>query len=180
MNKQEFARFAAALKTYYPRENTLLPNQQAMELWFMQLKDIDYSIAELTLNRWVSLNKWSPSIAEIREGAMEISLGPMKSWSDAWEEVKDAMRKYGRYEAEKAMASLDDITRETVRRLGFNRLCESTNQVADRANFRDIYTEIAEDNRKNRQLPDVIRLAIEENQTKRIGEKNENIRRNSE
>jgi hypothetical protein len=180
MTKSEFAKFAAALRTYYPRETMLLPNHQAAELWYHQLKDIDYKVAELTLNKWVALNKWSPSIAEIRENAMEISLGPMKSWSDAWEEVKEAMRKYGRYEAEKAMSSLDDITRETVRRLGFNRLCESTNQVADRANFRDIYTEIAEDNRKNRQLPDVIRLAIEENQTKRIGEKDENIRRDSE
>ena len=31
MDKREFATFAAASKTYYPREN-LLPNPQAMEL----------------------------------------------------------------------------------------------------------------------------------------------------
>ena len=33
MNKQEFSLFTMALKTYYPREN-LLPNTQAMELWY--------------------------------------------------------------------------------------------------------------------------------------------------
>ena len=171
MNKQEFARFAAALKTYFPKENMLLPNQQAMELWFMQLKDIDYSIAELTLNRWVSLNKWSPSIAEIREGAAEITGGSIKDWSDAWEEVRDAMRTFGRYEADKAVESLDDITKEAVRRLGFFRLCESTNQIADRANFREVYTDLAERSRRNRQTPKEIREAIEQIQLAAIEEK---------
>ena len=65
MNRKEFALFASALRTYYPREK-LLPNEQAMELWFNQLQDIPYKVAELTLNKWVATNKWSPSIADIR------------------------------------------------------------------------------------------------------------------
>ena len=68
MTRIEFATFAMALKTYYPREN-LLPNEQALELWFRQLQDISYQVAEVGLHKWVALNKWSPSIADIREMA---------------------------------------------------------------------------------------------------------------
>ena len=71
MDKKQFATFAMALKTYYPKEN-LLPNDKAMELWFKQLQDIPYEVAEIGLNKWVSLNKWSPSISEIRGQAKSI------------------------------------------------------------------------------------------------------------
>ena len=64
MNKKEFAAFAMALQTYFPREQ-LLPNKQAMELWYMQLKEIPFSIAQMALQKWVATNKWSPSISEI-------------------------------------------------------------------------------------------------------------------
>ena len=71
MNRKQFATFAMALKTYFPREN-LMPNEQAMELWFNHLKNIPYEVAELALQRWVNQNKWSPSIAEIRAEAKHI------------------------------------------------------------------------------------------------------------
>lgn len=66
MTKKEFAIFASALRTYYTKEQ-ILPNDQAMELWFMQLKDIPYDAAQEMLNKWVANNKWSPTIAEIRQ-----------------------------------------------------------------------------------------------------------------
>lgn len=65
MTKKEFATFAMALKTYYPREN-ILPNEQSMALWYDHLKSIPYEVAEIALRQWVNHNKWSPSIAEIR------------------------------------------------------------------------------------------------------------------
>lgn len=65
MDRKQFATFAMALKTYYPREN-ILPNQQAMELWFRHLEVVPYEVAELALQKWVLKSKWSPSIADIR------------------------------------------------------------------------------------------------------------------
>ena len=49
MNREEFATWTMALKTYYPREN-LLPNNQAMELWYKQLQDIPYDVCGLCLD----------------------------------------------------------------------------------------------------------------------------------
>lgn len=159
MTKQEFALFASALKTYYPREN-LLPNTQAMELWFYQLGDLPYKVAETALNKWVATNKWSPSIAEIREQASEIVNGALPDWGNGWEQVEKAIRYYGSYEPAKALESMDELTRETVKRMGFTNLCLSDNQTADRANFRMIYEQLAERKKTTEQIPERLKELI--------------------
>ena len=68
MDKKEFATFVAALRTYYPRE-AILPNQQAAELWYMELQDLSYNVAMMALREHVHTSKWSPSISELRERA---------------------------------------------------------------------------------------------------------------
>ena len=161
MDKKQFATFAMALKTYYPREN-LLPNQQAMELWFKQLQDIPYEVAEIGLNKWVSLNKWSPSIADIREMASSVSNGDLPEWGDAWEEVCRAIRHYGACDATNALESLSPLARKTAKRMGFRDLCMSENPQADRANFRMIYEQLANRQKQDAQLPMTLKMLIAE------------------
>lgn len=143
MDKEEFALFAMALKTYYPRDG-LLPNQQALDLWFKQLCDLDYKIAEIALNKWVATEKWPPTIADIREQAAIIEVGELPDWGECWAKVTKAIRRYGSYNPREALDSLDDLTRRCVERLGFVNLCMSTNEAADRANFRMIYEQLAQ------------------------------------
>ena len=139
MTKREFGLFAAAIRTYYPREN-ILPNEQAHDLWFRQLQDIPFPVAEAILAKWVATNKWSPSIADIRDSMAEIQNGgPADDWGDAWDQAMTAIRRFGSYDEDGALASLPPLTRETVRRIGYKSLCWSENQVADRANFRQVY-----------------------------------------
>ena len=159
MTKQEFAIFTSALKTYYPREN-LLPNQAAMELWYRQLQDIPYNIAEAALNQWVATNKWSPSIAEIRETAGVIKNGEIPDWGEGWAQVQLAIRRYGMYQVPEAMESLDPITRQCVERIGFRNICISENISQDRANFRMLYEQIAERQKKQEQLPPQLKQLI--------------------
>ena len=159
MTRKEFATFAMALKTYYPREN-LLPNEQAMELWFKQLEDIPYQVAETGLNKWVALNKWSPSIADIREMASELVNGELPDWGDAWEEVCKAIRCYGSYRALEALESLSPLARKATERMGFTNLCMSENPSADRANFRMIYENLAEREKKDAQLPTGLKTIV--------------------
>ena len=152
MDKREFATFAAALKTYYPREN-LLPNPQAMELWYRQLQDIPCQLAEMALNKWVATNKWPPSIAEIREQASAIKNGEKQLWSDGWEEVLRAISKYGMYGETEALQSMSELTRKAVNRLGFKSICISENIMADRANFRMIFEQLSDRESIAQQLP---------------------------
>lgn len=152
MDKKEFAVFASALRTYYSKEN-LLPNSQAAELWFRQLQDIPFPIAEATLNKWVATNKWSPSIAEIRALAAEIKNGKLPDWGEAWEETCKAIKRFGFYRPKEALESLSPLTRKTVERLGFTNLCLSENPTADRANFRQCYETVAKREHENNVLP---------------------------
>jgi hypothetical protein len=164
MDKNEFSMFSMALKTYYPREN-LLPNTQAMELWFKQLQDIPYTVAETALNKWVAVNKWSPSIADIRAEAAEIKNGEAPDWGEGWESVLAAIRRYGSYRVDEAMASFEPVTRKCVERIGLLNICQSENIAADRANFRTLYEQLAEKERKHRQVPEVINRLVEKIQS---------------
>ena len=160
MDKKEFAQFVMALKTYYPREN-LLPNNQAMELWYRQLQDIPYQVAEAALNKWVATNKWSPSIADIREITATVQKGEIPDWGEGWEQVIKAISKYGMYQIREAMESFDPITRRCVERLGFRNICLSEDINQDRANFRMIYQQLAERKQKEQQIPVALSNLIE-------------------
>lgn len=152
MTKDEFALFASALKTYYPRED-LFPNKQALELWFRQLEDIPYNVACNVLNSWVSLNRYSPSIADIRENSVNLVYGRVPEWGEAWGEVVEALGRFGIAGEYRAISYFSPLTLEAVNKLGYRNLCRSNNPSADRANFRDIYESLYAKVKKERQIP---------------------------
>lgn len=157
MDKKEFSTWAMALRTFYPREN-LLPNNQAMELWFRELQDISPQVAEAALRKWVQTNKWPPSIADIREMATTVSMPEIPDWGEAWESACKAIRRFGFYRQKEALDSLDPLTRKAVERLGFRDLCVSENHMTDRANFRMIYENLA----KREQTKQQVALPLQE------------------
>ena len=165
MNTKEFALLAAAIRTYYPKEN-ILPNQQAMELWYRELQDIPYAVAEAGLRQWVSINKWSPTIADIREMVSTVQHGSIPDWGEGWEQVLKAIRMFGMYRIEEAMDSFDPITRQCVERLGFRNICMSENINHDRANFRMIYEQLQERKKKDVQIALPLKELIQEIQQK--------------
>ncbi len=169
MTKRECAQLIMALKTYYPREN-LIPNDQAAQLWFYQLQDLDYKTTEAALNAWVATQKWSPSIAELRAEATKISKGEALDWSEAWEQVRQAVRYFGFYDSEGALASLDELTREAAKRIGWQQICHSETPDVIRANFRIIYEALAKRKEKNTQLPPQLKRQIESLREPRLEE----------
>lgn len=168
MTKQEFAYFVMAMQSYFTKERNLLPDEQAIELWYLQLKDLDYKVAEAALNKWAATNKWSPTIADIRELAADFTMGELPDWSEAWEQVQLAARRYGFYRAGEAINSLSPLARKTVERLGFREICYSENQDALRANFRDIYKSLAEREKKQAQLPEGLKQLIGQMQQEKL------------
>lgn len=160
MEKREFAILAAAIKTYYSKEKDLLPNQAAMELWYKQLRDIPFPVAEAALDKWAQTNKWSPSIAELREMAATVSHGEIPQWGEGWEQVLKAIRKYGMYNIGPALASLDPLTRQAVESVGFREICLSENIAVERANFRMVYENLAERKKTEQQVALPLQQAI--------------------
>ena len=167
MDKKEFSTLAMALRTYYPKEQ-LLPNQQAMELWYRELCDIPYNVAESALRKWVATNKWSPTIADLREMAATVTQGEIADWGEGWEQVLTAIKKYGSYRIGEAMDSFEPLTRQCVERLGFRNICMSENISTERANFRMMYEQLAERKKKEQQIAMPLRELIEGIQQERL------------
>ena len=150
-----------ALKTYYPRE-ALLPNQPAMELWYRELEDIPYKVAEAALRKWVATNKWSPSIAEIREITTTIQYGEQLTWGEAWERALNAVRRYGSYNRQAALDSLDPLTRRCVENIGYLDLCMSENIMVERAHFQKIFEVYSKRAETDKRLPISLVKAMEQ------------------
>lgn len=167
MDKKEFSVFAMALKTYYPKEQ-LLPNQQAMELWYRELCDIPFNVAEMALRKWVNTNKWSPSIAEIREMTACIVNGEPLTWGESWERALNAVRRFGSYNKMAAMESLDPLTRKCVDSIGYMELCMSENIMVERAHYQKIFEIYAKREQTNKQIAAPLLEAISKVQLKGV------------
>jgi hypothetical protein len=175
MSKDEFNKIAFAIKTTFPNSQ-VLHSRDAMDIWYMMLGDLDYRVCQTAVLELISISKFAPTIAEIREKCSCLTSVPIKDWGEAWESVIRAIGKYGYYEAEKALNSMDELTRICVRRIGFQNICRSENVAVDRANFRMIYETEASRRKANNQLPPQLLSekqamihALIENTTKQIG-----------
>lgn len=152
MTREEFTVLCKGMKAVYPQP-TFLPDADAYKVWYSLLQDLDYTIAQVAVQKYMLTNKFPPSVADIRECAVLVRTGDKKTWSDGWEEVMKAIRHFGSYREEEALESMSDLTRNVVRRLGFRNLCMSGNVTADRANFRAIYEQMAENEYTAKQIP---------------------------
>lgn len=159
MDKNEFVILVNTLKTYYPRES-VLSTPEAIELWFRQLKDLEYRVAMAGLIKWTLTNKWSPTIADLREMAVDVIEGEPMDYGEAWGEVQRAITRFGSFRPEEALNSMAPLTRKTVEQMGFINLCMSENPVSDRAQFKEIYTSLVKRQRKDAQLTPELRLAM--------------------
>lgn len=162
MNKMEFVIIADAIRTYYPKEN-ILSNEQAVTLWYEQLKDIPYDVAAATINKWVSINKWSPTIADIREGAATLIYGKEKTWGEAWEDVIKAIRVKGIYDIKGTLDRLDDTTRKVAKQIGIENICMSESGETNtlRAHFKKMYEEEIERQKRYNQMSPQLKKNIE-------------------
>lgn len=152
MTTQEFATISAAIRAAWPSAN-IMPDWQSKEVWWTMLADLDYKPCLMALKEHMSTCKFPPSIAELREKTAGMTQAPVRDWGEAWEDVKMAIRFKGMYREQEALEQLDEITQKCVRRLGFQSLCTSENETADRANFRMIYEQEQRSQMTFRQLP---------------------------
>lgn len=140
VSKQEFATLVLAMQAMYGDE--FIVTEEAMDVWFALLHDLDYQILSKALQKHMLTNKFKPTVAELREIYVDLICPVISDWSEGWEQVSKAIGHYGMYRTEEAMESFDEVTREAVKRLGFQNICLSENIVADRARFAEIYQAI--------------------------------------
>ena len=159
MKKIEFATWESALQTYYPRFN-LLPNAEAIELWYRELGEMPFDLLSAALRKWVNTERFPPSIAEMREICAEIVQGKPPDWGDAWKEVTKAIARHGMYQEEEALNSMSPLARQAASRIGWRDICMSENPEALRAQFRQVYEICQKREIEDRQLPPALKEAI--------------------
>ena len=140
MTKQEFATLVVAMQAMYGED--FIGTEEALDVWYALLHDLDYQILAKALQQYMLTNKFKPTVAELREIYAELVSPVLFDWSEGWEKVSKAIGHCGMYQEKAAMESFDEITREVVKRLGFQNICLSENIVADRARFAEIYQAI--------------------------------------
>lgn len=175
MTKREFSIIASALRTYYPKEN-ILPNEPAMQLWYDMLQDLSYDLVQISIQKWVATNKWSPSISELRQIAMGLCSDDTNDWGEAWEKVRRAISRYGSYQELEALDSMDEVTRKCVKSIGWMNLCMSEELSIERASFRKLYETYSERQKEVNLLPNRLVSLIEETKVKMIEGGTENGR----
>lgn len=160
MKREEFKILVKAMKAVYTKPD-FIPDADAFNVWYSLLQDLSYMQAQVAIQRHMTESKFPPTIADIREKAEIVSIDAPKDWSDGWEEVLKAIRKYGRYREDEALENMSEVTKRAVQRLGFQEICNSENITADRANFRMIYEQIQEREQKEARMPAYLKELIQ-------------------
>jgi hypothetical protein len=160
MTQEEFARLVMAIRTYYPKEK-ILPNKEAMQLWYEQLNDLEYATLSMSLQKWVNTEKWSPTIADLRRLSTEITTPSLDiDAGQSFQEARKMIQTYGRYRREDAFANMTPITRKVVERMGYDTMCDCENIEVERGQFTKIFDNLSQRDKQDAQLPSKLKELI--------------------
>jgi hypothetical protein len=136
---------------------TMTPHQQAVALvaaayptpawapatlraYAKMLEDIDAALLQSVVEAWLRTKAERPSIADLRRAAAAkqaaASPSPYLDPDQAWAHVEWALIHIGSYDR---FPDTHPLVAETVKAMGWMRLCRSDNGVADRAHFLQLY-----------------------------------------
>lgn len=142
MSFEDFKILAKGMKAIWPSER-FLPDGDSVKIWYQLLKDLSYEVVNAAIQKYALTNKFPPTIADLREQVAQMMDGDLTAdWAAGWAQVTRAIGTYGVWNPDAAIESMDAITNECVKRLGWKELCMSENPTADRANFRMIYEQV--------------------------------------
>lgn len=167
----DFKILVKGLKTAYPSEN-FLRDEYALKLWYSLLGDMPYEVLNIAIQKHILTSKFPPTVSELRGLAIGLVEGEERDWGQAWGEVVRLIKKYGYTRPQEAYAEMDNLTLQTVKRLGWENICTSENIAVERANFRQIYEIVKQGESEQVVLPSKVREALIQitgNEMKRLG-----------
>lgn len=122
MTYQEFTKIALYLAAAIGKPM----NDKTVEVYFDALKDLPADVVQLAARRAIQESMYPviPLIGVLRKLASEVSIGQASNWSEEWATVVRAISRYGIYRKSEAMDSFSPMTREVVKALGWDALCD--------------------------------------------------------
>ncbi|RDV83896.1 hypothetical protein [Ammonifex thiophilus] len=104
-------------------------------LWSSALSDVPYELAKQALLKVLFTGRHFPTVAEVLEAVVELQWGRPRTPEEAWELVRDAVRRYGTFRWEEAVKSLPPDVAEVVRQIGWVEICTSDKPDVIRSQF---------------------------------------------
>ena len=116
MDEKEFGVLVMSMKAVYTKPE-FLPDENAINVWYRLLKDLDYKTASLALQKHMMTSPFPPTIADIRSAAAEFTTAAdgteELSELSAWALVRRAVQN-SNYNAESEYERLPDAVRMAV------------------------------------------------------------------
>lgn len=122
MDIKEFSKIMQYMNDAY--EKTL--NENTMAVWYDFFKRYDTTTFKNGVIQAINQCKFYPTIAELKEIiAYQITPQIGLNGEKEWEKVRYVAQRIGRYKQEEALAQLEPITRDIVRRIGYEDICNA-------------------------------------------------------
>ena len=143
MNREIISEAIATLRFAFNSAVSNYNQQQVnamIEVWYGILKDENPEVFKEAIKNIIEHNKYFPNISDIKREITIISNPDLKlNGNEEWEKVLELVRKCGYYNEDKALANMNQITRNIVRSIGYQRLCQSENIYIERKMFLEMF-----------------------------------------
>jgi hypothetical protein len=140
----EAAKLVAAMIAAFPQARVTPGTSPVYE---RMLADLDYVAAQAAVERLIATSRFMPTVAELRSTVLDLTHGERRPGGEAWGDVLKAIGRVGKY---RTPTFADQSVARAVTALGWENICDSDNQVADRARFIELYDQLATSERKER------------------------------
>lgn len=138
MTRLEVSKLVAALIGAFPAARVTDATPAVYET---ALRDLEHRHAQLAVNRLLATAKFMPTIAEIREAAVEIAHPELRSGAEAWGDVVKAVSKFG---INRTPTFDDRLVAAAVEAIGWTNICNAKqDDPSTRAKFADAYNAAA-------------------------------------
>ena len=135
MKKKAIMQCLILLKSAYPKMDF---GPDSVAVYVETLKDIEPELLQAAVLKHVSISKWFPTIAELRQAVTELILeaeGQLTA-PEAWGMVVGEIRRVGHW----GKPQLETPVQQAVEAVGgWRQICFSENITADRARFLEAY-----------------------------------------
>ncbi len=155
--KAIWAENVAALRTAYPAKG-FLETKESIALWYKMLCDLPGEQVDEAVKRYIMEEHFPPTISDIRKRCVARQAAAFPDWEQGWGEVMNAIHRWGYLRESEALASLNPLTAEVVKNLGWQALCASENPEGDRIAFREVHNRYTTQARQNLQLTSNLRV----------------------
>ena len=138
-------------------------NPKTVDVYYELLCDISGDVLLAACKRAIQEQKdnWLPSVGAIRTYAAEATNGQLPQYTDEWEQVRKAIKRFGWPQPVKGMASLSPLAQRAVKAIGgWMAICDAENPSITGAQFRTAYESLARREENNRRISPELRPVI--------------------